>query len=240
MTNNKNSKFHLENYSNIFLQLGLVLSLFISYTIVESKSLKNKKIFQTEIDLYEFIEEEPIITKRAEVSSPKIVKKQFPIFEIKEDANDKPDEQVIEMIEQEQGQEDFIESITELEIEEEIEKDVLMINLVQKVPVFPGCEGNNQELKDCFNKKMQQHFQKKFDADLPNELGLSPGKKRVIMIFKIDKTGNVTDVMTKAPHPMLDKEAHRIIKLLPKMDPGIHQGEPVGVRYTLPMRIDVD
>lgn len=240
MKNKKNPKFNLENYSKIFLQLGLVLSLFISYTIVESNSIMHKKIILPEIDLYQFVEEEPIITKRAEVPSPKMIKKQFPIFEIKEDINKEMNEKVLEMIDQEQDQLNFIETITELEVEEKIVEEVFMINLVQKVPVFPGCKGNNQELKDCFNKKMQKHFQKKFDADLPNELGLSPGKKRVVMIFKIDKTGNVTDVITKAPHPMLDKEAHRIIKLLPKMDPGIHQGEPVGVRYTLPMRIDVD
>lgn len=240
MKNKKNPKFNLENYTKIFLQLGLVLSLFISYTIVESNSIIHKKIILPEIDLYQFVEEEPIITKRAEVSFPKMIKKQFPIFEVKEDINNEMNEKVLEMIDQEQDQLNFIETITELEVEEEIEEEVFMINLVQKVPVFPGCKGDNQELKDCFNKKMQKHFQKKFDADLPNELGLSPGKKRVVMIFKIDKTGNVTDVITRAPHPMLDKEAHRIIKLLPKMDPGIHQGEPVGVRYTLPMRIDVD
>ena len=39
------------------------------------------------------------------------------------------------------------------------------------------------------------------------------------MLFKIDESGNIIDIRTKAPHPKLDKEAQRIIKLLPKMKP---------------------
>jgi protein TonB len=87
---------------------------------------------------------------------------------------------------------------------------------------------------------MQKHFARKFDAELPNELGLSPGKKRLIMLFKIDKVGNIVDIRVKAPHPKLKKEATRIIKLLPKMKPGRQRGKPVGVKYTLPMRIEVE
>lgn len=87
---------------------------------------------------------------------------------------------------------------------------------------------------------MQKHFSRKFDADLPNKLGLSPGKKRLIMLFKIDKTGNIVDIRAKAPHPSLQKEAVRIVKLLPQMIPGKQQGRAVGVKYTLPMRIEVE
>jgi len=87
---------------------------------------------------------------------------------------------------------------------------------------------------------MQRHFGKKFDTDLPNELGLSPGRKRIIMLFKIDRTGNIVDIRAKAPHPRLTAEAIRIIKLLPRMKPGRQRGKPVGVKYTLPMRIDVE
>ena len=60
------------------------------------------------------------------------------------------------------------------------------------------------------------------------------------MLFKIDESGNIIDIRTKAPHPKLDKEAQRIIKLLPKMKPGQQQGKAVRVKYTLPMRIDVE
>ena len=66
---------------------------------------------------------------------------------------------------------------------------------------------------------MQQHFLKKFDANLPNELGLFPGRKKLTMLFKIDKTGKIIDVRVAAPYPKLQKEATRVINLLPKMKP---------------------
>ena len=109
--------------------------------------------------------------------------------------------------------------------------------IIDKVPTFPGCSEGN---KKCFNENLQKHFIKNFDSDLPNEIGLKPGKKRLIMLFKIDKEGNVTDIKAKAPHEKLKEESIRIIKMLPKMIPGEQDGKPVGVKYTLPMRIDVE
>lgn len=118
-----------------------------------------------------------------------------------------------------------------------IEKEVIPFAMIDKVPTFPGCPEND---KSCFNKKMQQHFQKEFDAELPNSLKLSPGKKRIIMLFKINKEGAITGIKAKAPHPALQEEAVRIIKLLPIMKPGELNGKKVTVKYALPMRIEVE
>jgi len=124
-------------------------------------------------------------------------------------------------------------------IEEEIIEDV-PFTIIEEVPVFPGCSGNKQELKACFNQQMQRHFIEKFNSNLPNQLGLLPGKKRIIMLFKIDRRGNIVDIRAKAPHPRLQKEAARVIKLLPKMTSGKQRGKTVGVKYTFSMRIDVE
>ena len=118
-----------------------------------------------------------------------------------------------------------------------IEKEVIPFTMIDKVPTFPGCPEND---KSCFNKKMQQHFQKEFDAELPNSLKLSPGKKRIIMLFKINKEGAITEIKAKAPHPALQEEAVRIIKLLPIMKPGELNGKKVAVKYALPMNIEVE
>jgi protein TonB len=87
---------------------------------------------------------------------------------------------------------------------------------------------------------MQKHFARKFNSDLPNDLGMTPGKKRIIMLFKINKVGDIVDIRAKAPHPKLQKEAIRIVKLLPKMKPGRQRGKAVGVKYALPMTIEVE
>lgn len=108
--------------------------------------------------------------------------------------------------------------------------------VIDKIPTFPGCDEGD---KNCFNKKVQLHFVENFDSNLPNKLGLKPGKKRIIVLFKIDKTGKVADIRVKAPAVELEEELTRIIEKLPQMIPGEHNGEKVGVKYTLPLRIDV-
>lgn len=69
---------------------------------------------------------------------------------------------------------------------------------------------------------------------------LSPGRKRIFVLFKIDKDGSVTSINARAPHPRLEEEAIRVIKLLPQMKPGKDRGKPVRVGYTLPITFNVD
>ena len=53
----------------------------------------------------------------------------------------------------------------------------------------------------------------------------------------VDDFGEITDIEVVSPvHPLLDAEAVRVIKAMPKWIPG-HIGEkPVRVRYKMPFR----
>ena len=84
------------------------------------------------------------------------------------------------------------------------------------------------------SNKIQKFVQKKFNTELAEELGLT-GKQRISVVFKIDKRGNVVGVRSRAPHPRLEKEAARVINLLPKMKPGIQRDKAVNVSYSLPI-----
>ena len=235
----KNPKSNLENYSKLFMQLGLVLALFITYVAIEKKTYDRQFDEMADVVMNGDLEEEIPITERIEPEIPKTPPPPTPEkIEVVEDEKE-VEETVIESTETDETEAVEVEEIEEVEEAEEVIEDV-PFTIIEDVPVFPGCKGNKAELKRCFNKKMQKHFGKKFDSDLPNELGLSPGKKRLIMLFKIDRQGNIVDIRAKAPHPRLQKEAIRIIKLLPKMKPGRQRGKAVGVKYTLPMRIEVE
>ncbi len=235
----KNPKSNLENYSKIFMQLGLVLALFVTYVAIEKKTFDKVYGDLGDISMNADMEEDIPITERVEPVKPKAPPPPTPEkIEVVEDEKE-VEETVIETTETDETEAVEVEEIEEVEEVEEVIEDV-PFTIIEDVPVFPGCKGNKTALKKCFNKKMQKHFARKFDAELPNELGLSSGKKRLIMLFKIDRQGNIVDIRAKAPHPRLQKEAIRIIKLLPKMKPGRQRGKPVGVKYTLPMRIDVE
>ena len=92
-----------------------------------------------------------------------------------------------------------------------------------------------KKLRDCLSKKVQKFVGKKFNVDLAQDLGLTPGKKRIFVMFKIDKNGNITGIRARAPHKRLEAEAKRVVGLLPKMKPGRQRGRPVGVKYSLPI-----
>ena len=47
------------------------------------------------------------------------------------------------------------------------------------------------------------------------------------------------DAKARAPHPRLVKEAIRVVNMLPKMKPGIHNGEAVVVPYSIPIIFQV-
>ena len=84
------------------------------------------------------------------------------------------------------------------------------------------------------SEKIVKFVQRKFNTVLAGDLGLT-GRQKISVIFKIDKTGSVTGVRSRGPHPRLEEEAIRVISALPKMIPGRHQGEVVIVPYSLPI-----
>jgi beta-lactamase regulating signal transducer with metallopeptidase domain len=109
--------------------------------------------------------------------------------------------------------------------------------IIETPPTFPGCDDGD---KKCFTKKIQQHVAKNFDSALPKKLKLPKGKQRLVMNFVIDKDGDVGNIKVKSNHEKLKEEARRVIGMLPKMKPGKQRGKKVGVKFALPMRIDVD
>ncbi len=59
---------------------------------------------------------------------------------------------------------------------------------------------------------------------------------RVTVSFIIEKDGSISDVKAvRSVHPLLDKEAVRMVKSMPKWSPGKNNGKPVRVRFNLPV-----
>lgn len=112
-------------------------------------------------------------------------------------------------------------------------------SVIEKVPVFPGCEGmSNKEQRDCMAKNISEHVNKKFNTKIADELNLK-GRQRISVIFKIDINGDVVGVRSRAANKALEDEAIRVIKTLPKFKPGMQKGKPVNVPYSLPIIFQV-
>ena len=236
----KNPKSNLENYSKIFMQIGLVLALFVTYAAIEKKTYDKNIGEFADVVMNSEMEEETVITERVEPVKPKTPPPPPApeVIEVVEDDKE-VEETVIESTETDESEAVEVEEIVEIAEVEEVIEDVSFM-IIEDVPVFPGCKGSKNELKACFSKMVQKHFSRKFDADLPNELGLSAGRKRVFIGFKIDKSGNIVDVNARAPHPKIKSEVIKVMKQLPKMKPGKQRGKPVGVKYSIPFTLIVE
>ncbi len=111
---------------------------------------------------------------------------------------------------------------------------------VEQVPIFPGCEEliSNVERVKCMSDKLAKIIQRKFNGDAAVDHGLE-GVQRIFVQFTIDKTGHVTNVKARAPHPSLAKEAKRVMTKVPNMQPGKQSEIPVDVVYSLPIIFQV-
>ena len=59
---------------------------------------------------------------------------------------------------------------------------------------------------------------------------------RVIVQFVVEKDGSVSNVqVVHSVDPALDHEAVRVVKSMPKWNPGMNNGQPARVKYTLPV-----
>jgi len=115
------------------------------------------------------------------------------------------------------------------------------LELIENVPLYKGCKKNsdNHEKKKCMSQKIAQLFQDNFNTEMHEESDYIPGKKRILLLFKVDKTGTVTQINARGEDEYLEAEAVRVAKLIPQLSPGMQKGKPVIVPYTLPLVVNM-
>ena len=116
----------------------------------------------------------------------------------------------------------------------------VIITITEEDPIFPGCEDvNPKERKNCFSQKISEHIKKNFNY--PKEAKKNRITGKVIASLIINKEGEIQNITTRGPEngKLLEDEARRIISLLPKMKSGTQRGEPVNVRYSIPLNFNL-
>jgi len=237
MESKKNPKSDVGKNASIYFAIGLALMLFLTYSTINWKTYDKSDIDIGKLNLDDELEEEiPIIEQIIPPPPPPPPPAAPEVIEVVED-EEEVEETIIESTETDQEEE--IVEVEEIEVEE-VEEDVeVPFAVIENVPEYPGCErGSNSQKRKCMSEKIAKFVQRKFNTDLAGDLGLS-GRQRISVIFKIDKNGKVTGVRSRAPHPRLEKEAERVIKMLPRMKPGRQRGKAVIVPYSLPITFQV-
>ena len=234
MDSKKNSEVEIGRNSSLYFALGLNIMLFITWQLLEYKTYDKSDIAIDTINIEQVIDEDiPIINVNMPPPPPPPVAIQESI-KVVEDVKE-IEETVIESTESSQS--DKIEkpvAVSEVAVEK-VEEDVeVPFSVIEDVPVFPGCEnGTKSEKRDCFQRKIQEHVASNFKyPESALELGI---QGKVFVLFVIDANGEVSSIRSRGPDKILEKEAERIIKLLPKMIPGKQRGKPVKVPYSVPI-----
>ena len=235
----KNPKANLENYSRFFMQLGLVLSLLVVLLSIEYKTYDRTISSLGDLNMNEELEEDIPLTERVEPVKPPPPPPPAPeIIQVVEDKEEVV-ETVLESTETDETEKVEVEDIEVVDEEEDVAEDVPFA-IIENAPIYPGCEGKpKSQQKKCLSDNITKLVNKKFNVDLAADLGLTPGRKRIFVMFKIDNKGKVVNIRARAPHKRLEKEAKRVIGLIPKMTPGKQRGRAVGVKYSLPIVFNV-
>ena len=100
-----------------------------------------------------------------------------------------------------------------------MEADNNVYDVVEQMPSFPGLQN-----------WLASHINYPAVAE---ENGI---QGRVIVSFIVEKNGSVSSVqVVKSVDPSLDREALRVVNSMPRWTPGRLNGQPVRVKYTLPI-----
>jgi protein TonB len=225
----------------LFFQIGLSLVLCISFISLEWKSY-GKSYEPETVDPGDDFTEQAIVIEIPKVKPEPIEKKK--VEKIKKEPepvepNDDPD-QIFDEPEPEPNP-DPNEILTGLE--KPIPDPIILVSskVVEKFPVFPGCEiyEDREKLKDCMSKKIYKLIGKHFDTGIASDLNLN-GSQQIYTTFKVSHTGQVIFKEARAPHPELQKEAERVILKIPQIKPGKMGGKPVDVLFSVPIRFEVN
>ena len=96
-------------------------------------------------------------------------------------------------------------------------------DVVEQMPSFPG---GISGLRTYLNQNIRY----------PAEAQENCVQGRVVVSFVVEKDGHISDVtVLRSVDPSLDKEAIRVVRNMPRWTPGKQGGEPVRVRYHVPV-----
>lgn len=243
--NVKKSQKHdanLQKNTTLYFQIGLILTLFVVYGLFEMKfeSQPTPEVYK-DIGLVDEYVYNDVIKIFEEQPKEIIPKKQKPLMfndpVIAE--NDDPKIEAKDLFPETETKKSPTMNPAEVPPVIEVEEDFNIL-AVEQVPVYPGCENlnTNSEKRVCMEQKLAKLINRKFDKDIASDFGLS-GVQKIYVQFKINKSGNVTDIKARAPHKALEKEAKKVIAIIPQMKPGKQAQKPVNIIYSLPILFQV-
>ena len=231
----------------MMLGIGLAIAIFVAIRGFVENAMRQDVAIETDVELSKIAQKKEAKVERKEPVKveveQKVVEKvkssvKFTAPEIKKDDEVKPEDEI-------KSQDDLAKTNTAIgtfdvkgndEAEGEVlkakeviadekpkEEETKVFDVVEQMPEFPGGQG-------ALLKWISDHI--KYPA-VAEENGI---QGRVVCTFVVERDGSVTDVqVARSIDPSLDKEAVRVLKQMPRWNPGKQNGSSVRVKYTVPV-----
>lgn len=215
----KSPKADLESKRRVFLQIGIIVALALVWAAFEYKQY-DRGIADLGALEVEIIEEEDIPITRHEPPPPPPPDPSTELVIVEDDV---------------EIEEEFtidIEATANTEVsefalvivqEEEVAEDVIF-TIVEDQPGFPG----GDEARMRFLQENLRY------PTMARESGI---QGTVFVTFVVERDGSVTDVrILRGVGGGLDEEAVRVVRMMPRWNPGRQRGQPVRVQFNMPIR----
>ncbi len=219
----KSPKADLEGKKSTWLLIGYVFILALMFVAFEWTERDKQVTTDTGMAAVVFEEEMVPITEQEEPKQappPPEAPKVEEVLQIAE--NDADVEESTIQSNEDKGEAVEIKYVPEVVEEEEVEEQQIF-QVVEEMPEFPG------GMAECL-KFLAKNI--KYPT-IAQENGV---QGRVIVQFVVNQDGSIVDpVVVRSVDPYLDKEALRVIQMMPKWKPGKQRGKAVRVKYTVPV-----
>ncbi|MDD2963343.1 MAG: energy transducer TonB [Bacteroidales bacterium] len=221
MVEKKSPKADLESKKVFFVQIGLILALGLVFLGFEWKTYEKKVLDAFERQVTDVPEEIVMITQQKIEVAATPPPPTTTIINIVEDDVEIEDEITIDA---EANATTEIQEYVPVKHEEEEIVEAEIFQIVEAMPDFPGGDAARMKfLRD--NIKYPQ---------IARESGI---QGTVYVTFVVEKDGRVTDIrVLRGIGGGCDEEAVRVIKAMPRWQPGKQRGKPVRVQFNMPIK----
>lgn len=221
METKKNVKYDLERRRPLFFGIGMIISISLTITAFEWRTEIDPIVIPPEIeDDYWYVIDDVHITKHEIPELPKVTKTEIKKIDLTQIVEAVKEEPVFEEPEIEMGD---IEELIVANNPPTTIVDEAPFEVVEQMPEFPGGE---MELMKLLGKNIKY-------PRMAKNIGV---QGRVYVQFVVEKDGSLTDIeIIKGIGSGCDKEALRVMNLVPNFNPGKQRGKPVRVKMVIPI-----
>jgi protein TonB len=221
MDKRKTPKADLEGKRSFFIEIGLIVALAVVFFSFEWRQYdKQEQAFETEVE-YDIEEDVVLNTQREEPPPQQQQQPETQVLNIVEDDVEVDDELNIDA---EADDQTIIQDFEPVEVTEKEVVEQEIFTVVEDQPSFPGGESARM-----------QYLQKNIEyPQMARESGI---EGTVFVTFVVETDGTVTQVrILRGIGGGCDEEALRVVRNMPKWNPGKQRGRSVRVQFNMPIR----